>query len=65
MARWISVDDEMDRWSITSERLRFFKIGFFVGNDSIRERLFGSNVETDTIGVDVLVCKGPYNQVTS
>ena len=65
-AAWLISDEvEMDFCSITSDMLRFFRMGFFTRNEfDLDKRLTGSEVFW-------LLCRleegwrGPYNQVTS
>jgi hypothetical protein len=60
-----SEDDDSDLWSIISDILRFFKMGFLCKNEFDFEILL---LAGDVDGINDLsdpVCSGPYNQVTS
>lgn len=59
MACWISVEEDMDRWSISSDRLLFFNIGFLEAKELLRERPVVEGGESRTNGLPASVCRGP------
>ena len=46
MACWIRVEEDIDFWSISSDKLLFFKIGFFDAKELVRERPFAAEDES-------------------
>ena len=65
MACFIKVEDEIERRSISSDKLRFFSIGFFVAKELVRERWLAGGVNSLSIAILFPGCSGPYNHVTS
>lgn len=59
VACWMSVDEDMDRWSIISDRLLFFSIGFFEAKELLRERPVVEGRESIINGLPASVCRGP------
>lgn len=60
-----SDDADIDFWSMTSDILRFFKIGFLATKELLFERFDGGVDVSDVIGWDCAGCRGPYSHVTS
>jgi hypothetical protein len=60
-----SEDVDSDFWSITSDILRFFKIGFLLMNEPLFDKFDGGVELSDVIGWDCAGCRGPYSHVTS
>lgn len=60
VACFISVDDDIDLWSIISERLRFLRMGFLQLKELLLESwLAAEEAESDPSGMVLLDWKGP------
>lgn len=65
VACFINDDDEIERCSMTSDRLRFLRIGFLLTNELLRDRSLVAMEESLVKCLLFPVCSGPYSQVTS
>ena len=59
VACFIKVDEESERWSISSDKLRLLSIGFFEPNELLLEIWLVGGVDRASCGRKFPVCKGP------
>ncbi len=59
VACFINVDDESERWSISSERLRFLRMGFFDTKELLLEREFVGGVDSESKAFVTPCWRGP------
>src|SRR3569833_2631179 len=60
-----SEDEERDFWSIISDMLLFFKIGFLLSKNELDFVSSTLLAGCDSVRLLLPVCSGPYSQVTS
>lgn len=62
----MSDEFDIDRWSMTSDMLRFLRMGFLLMKELLFDNMLLPVSETGWVrGVYEDVCNGPYNHVTS
>jgi len=59
MACLISVDDEIERCSISSDKLRFFRIGFFVAKEFVLDSRLAGGADSESSVMALPICRGP------
>ena len=59
MACLMSVDDEIERCSMSSDKLRFFKMGFFVAKEFVLDKWLAGGADSESSVMALPLCRGP------